>query len=54
MTPENVNHLPKRVGVDLECISESSSSLTHLLVDLRYYRMLGPTINMILYLLLLC
>jgi hypothetical protein len=31
-TPEDGNHLPKRVAVNLEYINKSSSSLTHLLV----------------------
>jgi hypothetical protein len=44
--PEDGNHLPKHVGVNLEYMNKSTCFWTHLLVILqRYYKMLGPTIK---------
>jgi hypothetical protein len=42
------NHLPKHVVVNLAYMNKSTSSLTHLLIILRYYKTLGPTIYMCL------
>jgi hypothetical protein len=39
----------KNVWVNLEYSNKSTSYLTHLLVILRYYMMLGPTIKMLLW-----
>jgi hypothetical protein len=41
--------LPKHVGVNMEYINKSTSSLAHLLVILQlYYKMLDPTIKKIM------
>jgi hypothetical protein len=51
--PEDGNHLPKHVGVDLERINKIHYYLEHLLIISQwYYKMLGPTIKIDLSLLI--